>query len=129
MNKFVKGFIIVSIVGGVITACSSVETTESTNTTPTEQNTDSKPTQAEEKDLKAGYEKIVVGDVLTGEGGSTYEQVVQLLGEPDNKTESTSTGIDGKEMKTLMLSWFTLTDGSISVTVTNGKVSHKMFME
>ena len=46
------------------------------------------PVQEESKEVKAGpginienYDKIVVGDKKTGEGGSTYAEVVALLGQ------------------------------------------------
>lgn len=123
MNKVIKGLAVIFIAGGVITACTSVDTTEGTNTKPTEQKADKTATV----DYKAGYDKVVAGDVLTGEGGSTYEEVIALLGKPTDETESTSTGINGEEVKQVYANWFSFTEGSVSITFTNGKASHKMY--
>lgn len=125
MNRLVKGIAVVLMAGGVITACTSVDTTEGTNTSTKQEQSDKGATV----DRKAVYETIVVGDTITGAGGSTYEEVVKQLGEPTDKTESSYTGVDGKELKNLMATWYSFTDGSISITFTNGTVSHKMFME
>lgn len=85
---------------------------------------------AEEKEssviTKVNYDKIKNGDVLTGEGGSTLQEVMEIMGEPSSKSES--------EFQGNIVKYYNWSDlwGSgtmITVTFTNDKVSDKMWME
>jgi len=72
---------------------------------------------------KENYDKINQGDVLTGEGGSSKDEVISLLGEPETKSESSFDDVTHE-----YLNWHSLKSGvSISVTISNGKVSNKTF--
>lgn len=68
------------------------------------------------------YEKIKVGDTLSGEGGMTVKEVKKILGEPENTTETTSGDMTMKTM-----TWNAKGDfaAMVMVTFTNGKVSGK----
>lgn len=78
---------------------------------------------------KSNYDKIVVGDISTGEGGMTIDEVVAILGEPDERMESESTGIEGEEEKSTDLVWFTADFETISVNFINGKVMFKLWQD
>lgn len=73
---------------------------------------------------KENYDKIKEGDVISGDGGMTIDEVLEILGEPDNKTQSKTGDITND-----IYSWSSPNFESISITFTNGKASHKMYME
>lgn len=102
------------------------EAEKETGEEPTEEIEEEADEKAEEqgKITKEKYDQIKQGDGLTGEGGATKEEVIEVLGEPDSTTESQ---VDDMKMETM--SWTTWEFTSISVTLTNGKVSSKMWME
>lgn len=89
-----------------------------------------KPVEQPKKDkdsrlTQENYDKIVQGDAISGEGGSTEEEVLAIFGEPDSMTESEYNGYKSK-----LMSWVSLKNGSsIYVTVTNGKVNSKSKMK
>jgi hypothetical protein len=90
------------------------------------------PVKKEKKDLitKENYDKITAGDILTGEGGMTKDQVLQMLGKPNNTVESNTQGVDGKSVKTEVISWTNLSPmRSITITFINGKASNKGWLE
>lgn len=142
MKKFLKfvgyGFLAIIVLGVVASVMGGNEESD-TNTPAVEENaTQAKETatQAKEepkekkKDDKntvtlENYDRIVVGDSLTGEGGLTVEEVTAIFGKkPDTKSESQS-----GDMKMIMASW--TADGwanvgdNVSVTFINGKASGK----
>lgn len=92
-------------------------------TEKTEVKTDSGSKKVSKENLltQENYDKVNQGDTLTGEGGSTEEKVLALFGKPDSESE-TQVG----EYKTKLLSWTSLKNGSsVSISITNGKVSNK----
>jgi hypothetical protein len=96
---------------------------------PAKEEPKEEPKEEEKESVtKENYEKIKQGDSLSGKGGMTFEEVVAILGEPDDKMES-ETEISGQKYKTLSCSWRTLDFESISVTFTNNGVSHKIWMD
>lgn len=74
------------------------------------------------------YDKIVVGDKKTGKGGSTYEDVVALLGNDASYKSSTMSKVKLDEFE-----WFDndmmLADESLSVKFKDGLVFEKTFKE
>lgn len=63
----------------------------------------------EEVDLKANFDKLTVGDLMTnGAGGANLAEVKALFGEPDTTSESTIEGISTK-----MMVWSSLKGGSL----------------
>lgn len=80
---------------------------DSSNKTATD--TKDAPKQEEKKEAKkenkkkitaADVEAIKTGDVVSGEGGDKYEDIVAKFGEPDSKSESTA-----GDIKTVIASW------------------------
>lgn len=124
---FKWGFIALGIlvVVGVIAAVAGGGEDSTTDTGgKTEQ-----PAKKETSVTKANYDKIVVGDTLTGEGGMTIDEVIAILGEPEDKIESSMSGVNGDEVKMIDMTWYTLDFESINISFTNGKVSHKLWMD
>jgi hypothetical protein len=78
---------------------------------------------------KEAFDQIKQGNIIDGAGGSSREEVIKLLGEPKTSTESVSVGLNGQEIKTEYLGWFGKGFSLLSITITNGKVSHKMWSE
>ena len=74
------------------------------------------------------YDKIVVGDEKTGKGGSTYEDVVSLLGSEASYKSSTMSKVKLDEFE-----WFDndmmLADESLNVKFKDGLVFEKTFKE
>ena len=74
------------------------------------------------------YDKIVVGDEKTGKGGSTYEDVVSLLGSDASYKSSTMSKVKLDEFE-----WFDndmmLADESLNVKFKDGLVFEKTFKE
>lgn len=71
------------------------------------------------------FEQVVVGDEITGNGGSTYEEVVELMGsEPNMKDE-----VDMGENKLVQAQWYEEgepdSESYMSVNFTEGKASYK----
>jgi hypothetical protein len=127
--KFVGISIIALVAIGIIVGISSGG--GSNETAPTETTEVTKPVPEKpapkpaDRMTKANYNKIVVGDSLTGKGGWTKEQVMSLLGKPENKTES-KTGDYKMEVWTYS-KLFTMT--SVVVSFSNDHVSDKMWSE
>jgi uncharacterized protein YxeA len=142
VKKFLKfigyGFLGLIVLGVVASMAGGNEEAD-TNTPAVEENatqakeTANKPKE-EPKETKKddkntvtleNYEKITVGDSLTGEGGMTIEEVTAIFGKkPDTKSESQS-----GDMKMIMADW--TADGwnnlgdNVAVTFINGKASGK----
>ena len=68
------------------------------------------------------YDKIKIGDTLTGEGGMSIKDVKNLLGDPEVNSESQS-----GDYKITMMMWDAKggLGANISVSFTNGKASSK----
>ena len=114
------------LVVGIIALALLLPSDESTTTTTGEKPKEEKKAESV---TKANYDKIVVGDTLSGEGGMTIAEVEKILGKPDDKMESSSTGMNGEEIKMEDFSWYTGDFESISVSFTDGKVSHKLWLD
>jgi hypothetical protein len=113
--------------GGEEVPNTSTETTEAV-AAPAEKK--EAPKKEEKSSItKENYEKIVQGDSLSGKGGMSIEEVIAILGEPDDKMESQYDDGSGNTIKSENYSWHTLDFESISVQFTNGHVSHKMWMD
>jgi hypothetical protein len=123
------GFLALCIVGIVLSEPSGSSTKSETKTEskPVEK----KPVKETSKITKENYDKIKVGDTLTGAGGMTIDEVKAILGNTDNVVETTTTGIDNKEYKMQSMTWMdgVLSTTNISVTFINGKVSGKTFLK
>lgn len=131
MKKFFKwvgivigAFIVIGVIAG-IAGGKDTPTPQDTSkpavqeqaTTPTETPKKEEPAKV---DKQAVYDAIKVGDALTGKGGDSYDSVIAKLGKPDTETESTS-----GDLKMVICGWFSLTDGSYTVTFMNGNVANK----
>lgn len=76
------------------------------------------------KVTKENYDKIVQGDVMTGEGGSSKDEVISLLGEPQVSGEN----VIDSETTYENMSWSSIRGGAnITVSLIGGKVSSKSF--
>lgn len=111
------------------TAQSTKQSKESTSTSDTtdaqkDDATTSVDAQNDDKITLEKYNSIKVGDSLTGEGGMTIDQVVSILGEPTDKSESSSGNV-----KMEIYSWSENVAGDLganmSVDFINGKASGK----
>jgi hypothetical protein len=118
----------VVILSGIIAAgCSDVDVPSESASTPPES---ASAPAAEEKEssvvTKVNYDKIKNGDVMTGEGGSTLQEVLEIMGEPSGKSESEFNGNIVKRYD-----WNDLWGSGtmINVTFTNDKVSDKLWIE
>lgn len=80
--------------------------------------TESKKSTEESKEiknsaLKENYDKVTIGDILSGgEGGSSLEEVKAIFGEPNSTSE---TNIEGQSAK--MMTWSGLKGGSVLSSV------------
>lgn len=121
----IGGMIILGIIGSMI---DSEQVTTTIKDPVTQEKVEVKQTK---KDVitKVNFDTIVVGDILSGEGGMTIEQVVAIFGEPDSKTESESPGMNGEKIKMEMYNWTTIEFKAVGITFTNGLVSNKTWME
>ena len=93
---------------------------QAADTKPTETK---KETKKEKKDVvtKENFDKIKQGDSLSGNGGMTIDEVKDILGKPDQTTESQS-----GDMKMENFTWMEgLFGNTINVTFINGKVASK----
>jgi outer membrane protein assembly factor BamE (lipoprotein component of BamABCDE complex) len=109
MRKFFKWLgiavvllIVLSVIGSIVGGNDqpTVQKVEENKPVKNEPEKKQDPVKKEKKDIitKENYNKIVSGDVLTGEGGMTKDQVLQMLGKPDNTVESNTQGVDGKSI-------------------------------
>lgn len=133
IKKLFKLFFIglgVIIVIAVIATFAGGDDTAGPKTPDTDQKDSTEASGDVKKDdvvTKENYDKIKAGDTVTGEGGSTLEEVVALLGEPSTKSES-DLG-DGNKM--MIYNWSDLWGEGTMITVTfiNDKVSGKSWIE
>lgn len=81
------------------------------------------PKKEASKLTKENFDKIKQGDALTGKGGSTAEEVIASLGEPNTSGENQI-----GDTKFYNMAWTSISEGiSITVTLTNDHVSSKSF--
>lgn len=100
MKKIIKFFLVVIVLFGIIKVFGkpgnqkqSEETTTVTTTAETTSTTTPKPEQEtkEEKvsEARTKYQQIVLGDPMyDGEGGTSFEDVKAILGEPDSVSQN-----------------------------------------
>jgi len=75
---------------------------------------------------QAKYDQIIQGDALSGEGGSTVTEVVNLLGEPNSQTE-TQTDVLGQKMTMKVYTWMDSDLKTIIISFNNDHVTNKSF--
>lgn len=111
MKKFFKviGVIVLVFMGLVVigamvsnhnSSSSTPATTDSTSTPAAPTTTQPAAPQSSGKITKADYDSFVVGDTLTGKGGTSYDSIVAKFGEPDSKSETEANGT-----KMIMADW------------------------
>lgn len=120
LGMFVLAVVVAILGGGEETQTNTPEAEEK----PTEAKQDTKKEDSNTVTLET-YDKIIVGDTMTGEGGMTFEEVTALFGkDPETKSESQS-----GDMVMTMAGWtaegFENLGDNISVTFINGKASSK----
>ena len=122
------GLILLGVIVGMVS--SGGETTES-QVQPENQATENQeqPKKQEKKDENmvtlANYDKIVVGDSLTGEGGMSIEEVTAIFGaDPETRSESQSGDLKMIAASWIATGWENMGD-NVSVTFINGKVTSK----
>lgn len=127
--KFIGWGIVVIMALGVISAIFGDKGAEPSKDAPKQEKAaEAKPEPKKETKnpiTLENYEKIKVGDSITGEGGSTFEEVTALLGDkPTTKSESGS-----GDMKMVVVAWnaegFSNLGDAISLVFTNDKVTNK----
>lgn len=126
----IRKMLVVCAASMALVACGTTEEpTEQTTAEPktTEATPEPKKEKAESKNKVTleNYEKLKVGDTITGEGGATMEEVTALFGsEPDMKSESETSG-----MKMIVASWNATgmenLGDNVSLTFMNGKLTAK----
>ena len=128
MKKFIK-FVLMGIGALVVLVFAVALLAPEETTVVKEDSGKAEEVKKSEVITKENYEKIVIGDTLSGEGGSTIEEVIAILGEPDDKMESTMTGINGEDFVSEDLSWYTADFDSIFINFVDGKVTFKSWNE
>lgn len=122
MGKRALSFLLCAVFLTSLAACSSEGTTTSTASTQT--TTQASPKEEKKKITLDDYNSITTGDSLTGDGGTSYDDVVKKVGEPSSKSESQS-----GDLKMVMASWTKNINGELganfNVTFINGKASSK----
>jgi hypothetical protein len=129
MKKLLFWVIAIIVVIVFVSAVGGGEETVSEPTTQAETEATPKEEKPKEAVTKENYDKIKQGDSLTGEGGMSIDEVIAILGEPDSKMESSYDDGNGNTVKTDDFTWTNSDFSSVSVSFTNGHVSHKMWME
>lgn len=121
MGKRALSILLCAVFLSSLAACSSEGTTTSTASTQTAQ---ASPKEEKKKIMLDDYNSITTGDSLTGDGGTSYDDVVKKVGEPSSKSESQS-----GDLKMVMASWTKNINGELganfNVTFINGKASSK----
>lgn len=123
ISKALKGIGSVVVLGVVIGACSA----------GTSDNQSSKVETKHEQPKKKGhgvnkenFEKLVQGDGLTGEGGTSIEEAKALM----NKKPSTESESIIMEKRQTLLSYNDLANGvGITLTFIEGKLSYKSYTQ
>lgn len=115
------GIIILVILVATISMCSSSGSNKQTGNKPGTTTKPIEPAKPAEPG-RAEYDKIVIGDSLTGKGGMTKNQVNAILGKPINTTESQSGNM---KMEICSYSAKGSLGANIGVTFINGLASNK----
>ncbi len=105
-------FIGVGALGGNDEKTTASKTSKNIATTESKKSTEESK-ETKNSTLKENYDKVTIGDILSGgEGGSSLEEVKAIFGEPNSTSE---TNIEGQTAK--MLTWSGLDGGSILSSV------------
>lgn len=116
----VIGLILLGVIIGIATGGGSSST--SSDTKP---KTETTAKQNKKVDPISRYNKIKIGDALTGKGGMTIKEVKAILGNQDSKTTSTSK-IGNDETTMDVYTWINGFGKGITITFTNGLASEKI---
>lgn|GEM_PF-5322727 len=129
MKKITLLFFVFVLIA-VLSACNSDSSNNNSATTSSTTKTNEPDHKSKEETVKkekkpgmAEYEKIKIGDSITGEGGMTLKEVSAILGgSPSSTSNSESSGI-----KVILADWSAKGDlgANITVTFTNGKATDK----
>jgi hypothetical protein len=124
MKKFVKGlfiffgacvfFIIVGVIVGAMADGGSETAKKVADTVTT-----ATPVKDERVNME-NYNKIKIGDSMTGKGGMSLEEVTAIMGEPSDKTETQSGNI-----KMVIATWMDEEFNTITVSFMNNKADSK----
>lgn len=120
---WIVAIILIAIIGGSLGGEDTASNTESKDNT--EKTTSKKETKKEDdSNLKADYDTIVIGDLLGGGDGTSYDEVVAKFGEPDSTSDSEIEGVVTK-----MATWSGLKGGdiisSLSISFNDNKAVSK----
>lgn len=98
-----------ALLGLSMSACSSNNGSKD-NSAKTSQQKKKDEVISQNKELRNKFDQIKVGNFLSGgEGGSTIEEVKQMLGDPTSTTTTSSNGVEVKQ-----LTW---TKGAVTVAI------------
>lgn len=93
-----------------LTACSNNSNSDSAKTSKSSSSSDNTKTISQNKEVRADFDKIKVGELMNnGKGGSTESEVKKILGYPSTTTSSKTDGV-----KTTGFVW---NKGDVQVTV------------
>lgn len=99
-----------ALLGLSLSACSSNGSSKGNSEKTTEQSKKKNEVISQNKELREKFDQIKVGNFLSqGEGGSTTDEVKQLLGNPTSSTTTSSNGVKVKQ-----LTW---TKGAVTVAI------------
>lgn len=99
-----------ALLGLSLSACSSNSSSKGNSEKTTEQYKKKNEVISQNKELREKFDQIKVGNFLSqGEGGSTTDEVKQLLGNPTSSTTTSSNGVKVKQ-----LTW---TKGAVTVAI------------
>lgn len=92
---------------------SAKDTSKSTSSSTTTNSKAETTTKEDDGNLKATFDSIKIGDILSnGEGGSTLDEVKATLGDPDSQSETSVEGVTAK-----MVTWSGVKGGDILSSV------------
>ena len=132
MKKFIKGlmvffgvcvfFIIVGVIVGAMADSGSEPAKKVADAVTT-----AAPAAEPQKDSTVNmenYNKIKVGDSMTGKGGMTIEEVTAVFGQDPSDKSETQTG----DIKMVIATWMDDNFNTITVSFMNGRVDSKSQM-
>lgn len=99
-----------ALLGLSMSACSSNSGSKSDSAKTSQQSKKKNEVISQNKELRSKFDQIKVGNFLSqGDGGSTTDEVKQLLGNPTSTTSTSSNGVKVKQ-----LTW---TKGAVTVAI------------
>ncbi|QIQ61235.1 hypothetical protein Sam46_gp34 [Bacillus phage vB_BcM_Sam46] len=127
VKKVVYGFaglVVAGVVIGAATGTEEAKPVQKVAEIKTEAPAAKETPKAKDGATKANYDKAIQGDSLTGEGGSTIEEVKALMGK--EPTFDSVTEVSGMKIVSMTFNGYEAGE-VLTFTFTNGKLSMKAY--